>query len=121
MIVNSDDLSHLTPAALRSRAQAQLDAAARELKLAGALARRETRPTRLLRKHPFLVTALAGAAGLTLALLFLRRRPSSVAPRKDPSTPGRAFRRGLAAGLAGGGAKLLADIIIGAARRRRRR
>jgi len=101
----NSELDRLPAGELKRRAEEHLKGALGELESAKVAAREKFAPTRLIRAHPFAAAAAAGALGLVLARVLLRRRRAKERPASEaakPESSARAFRRSLVLGLARG-------------------
>lgn len=103
------DLSQESATALRARMRAHLAAAGAELRGSRVAVAQELRPGNLIRRHPVISAVVAGAAGLLVARLLMRRQRAATVSAV-PATP---IRDRLVAGAFSLGGRIATTLILG--------
>ena len=121
MALSPSSLAHLSPAELRHLTQAHLDGCFGQLTGAGDHLRRCCSPGRLVRRHPWLVGAVAAGAGLLVARSLRGSRTGARAAGAAAGGPAIAPRRHgsgvLWSAILGAALRLLPDLLTTVARR----
>jgi len=121
MALSPSSLARLSPAELRRLTQAHLDGCFEQLTGAGDHLRRCCSPGRLVRRHPWLVGAVAAGAGLMVARSLrgsrTGARAAGAAAEGPATTPRRGIRDSLLSALIGAAGRLLPDLILAAVKR----